>query len=223
MVKPRLLQRPRFLWACEWPDQGFAINNAKLSEATSTNHSFGYPGVTPSISANGTVNGILWAVENSTPAVLHAFDPENLSIEYYSGNQLGPGNKYITPMIANGQVFVGTGNSVAVYGLTPKPSLPNGTYSIIGQMSTLALQEGSSIVQEASSGASDQKWIFSAVSGGDYTIRNAASGLYLADPAGRRQMEPSWHRKRRMAQRHSNGPSPSRAPATQSTTGQAGW
>jgi hypothetical protein len=47
---------------------------------------FGYPGATPSISANGTSNGIVRAVENSNPASLHAYNTTNLA-ELYNGNQ----------------------------------------------------------------------------------------------------------------------------------------
>ncbi len=98
------------------PIQSFAITNAKLSPGATahTATSFGYPGATPSVSANGASNGIVWAVENNTPAVLHAYDATNLN-ELYNSNQasngrdqFGAGNKFITPMIANGKVFVGT-------------------------------------------------------------------------------------------------------------------
>jgi hypothetical protein len=109
------------------PIQAFAITNAKLSSNSTaqTATSFGYPGATPSISANGTSNGIVWAVENTTPAVLHAYNATNLN-EIYNSNeasggrdQFGAGNKFITPMIVNGKVFVGTPNGVAVFGLLP--------------------------------------------------------------------------------------------------------
>jgi hypothetical protein len=109
------------------PIQSFAITNAKLSPGATahTATSFGYPGATPSVSANGASNGIVWAVENNTPAVLHAYDATNLN-ELYNSNQasngrdqFGAGNKFITPMIANGKVFVGTTNGVAVFGLLP--------------------------------------------------------------------------------------------------------
>ena len=109
------------------PIQAFTITNAKLS-TTATAHTstaFGYPGATPAISANGTSNGIVWAVENSNPAVLHAYDATTLS-ELYNSNQasggrdqFGNGNKYMTPTIVNGKVFVGTPNGVAVFGLLP--------------------------------------------------------------------------------------------------------
>ena len=109
------------------PIQAFTITNAKLSTSATaqTSNSFGYPGTTPSISANGTSNGIVWAVENSSPAVLHAYHAGALN-ELYNSNQasggrdhFGSGNKFMTPMIVNGKVFVGTPNGVAVFGLLP--------------------------------------------------------------------------------------------------------
>jgi outer membrane protein assembly factor BamB len=65
----------------------------------------------------------VWAAENSNPAVLHAYNAKTL-VELYNSNQaangrdhFGVGNKFITPMIANGKVFVGTTNGVGVFGL----------------------------------------------------------------------------------------------------------
>jgi len=108
--------------------KAFAISSAKLGatpQSQSTTQ-FTYPGTAPSVSANGTANGIVWAHENSSPAVLHAYDAANLAHEIYNSNQaagnrdhFGAGNKYITPMVADGKVFVGTPNSVAVFGLLP--------------------------------------------------------------------------------------------------------
>jgi hypothetical protein len=100
------------------------LSQAKLSPIPSsmTSNSFGYPGATPSISANGMGSGILWAAENTDPAVLHAYDATNLSRELYNSNQAGPrdqfgsGNKFITPTIANGKVYVGTTSGVGVFG-----------------------------------------------------------------------------------------------------------
>jgi hypothetical protein len=107
--------------------RAFSIANAKLSTPASslTSESFGYPGTTPSISANGTSAGIVWAVENNGGGVLHAYDATNLATELYNSNQAANNrdhfadNKFITPMIANGKVYVGTPNSVAVFGLLP--------------------------------------------------------------------------------------------------------
>jgi hypothetical protein len=106
--------------------KAFAISNAQLgaSATSQTTNSFPYPGATPSISANGTGNAILWAAENSNPAVLHAYDASNLASELYNSNQasggrdhFGAGNKFITPTIINGKVYVGTTNGVGVFGL----------------------------------------------------------------------------------------------------------
>ena len=110
------------------PIQAFTIANAKLSTSATakTATSFGYPGATPSVSAHGTSNAIVWAVENSNPAVLHAYNATNLA-ELYNSNQAPNGrdqfyigNKFITPMIVNGHVFVGTPYGVAVFGLLPQ-------------------------------------------------------------------------------------------------------
>ena len=106
--------------------KAFAISSAKLGttpQSQSTTQ-FTYPGTAPSVSANGSTNGIVWAHENTSPAVLHAYDATNLAHELYNSNQaaanrdqFGAGNKYITPIVADGKVFVGTGSSVAVFGL----------------------------------------------------------------------------------------------------------
>lgn len=106
--------------------KAFPITNAQFpnTPASQTSKSFGYPGATPSISANGKTNAILWAAENGSPAVLHAFDANNLSNELYNSNQalggrdhFGSGNKFITPTIINGKVYVGTTSGVGVFGL----------------------------------------------------------------------------------------------------------
>jgi hypothetical protein len=106
------------------PILAFHFQNAKLqsSPVAKTANSFSYPGATPSISSNGQ-NNIVWAVENVNPAVLHAYDAKTLQEIYNSSqaangrDQFGNGNKYITPTIANGKVYVGTTNGVGVFGL----------------------------------------------------------------------------------------------------------
>ncbi|HYB76909.1 MAG TPA: pyrrolo-quinoline quinone, partial [Candidatus Bathyarchaeia archaeon] len=101
----------------------FTISNAKLSAAPTSQSptAFGYPGTTPSISANGNSNGIVWAIENGGRGTLHAYNAANLQ-EIYNSNQAANGRdqfntsgncKFVTPMIANGRVFVGTGAGVS--------------------------------------------------------------------------------------------------------------
>jgi hypothetical protein len=106
--------------------KAFPVTNAKLAGTPSSQstHHFGYPGTTPSISANGATKGIVWAIENGG-AVLYAYDATDLTKELYNSNQAAnnrdhfSGNKFITPMIVNGKVYVGTQTSVAVFGLLP--------------------------------------------------------------------------------------------------------
>lgn len=104
--------------------KAFPITNALLATTPSSQSAnrFDYPGATPSISANGTANAIVWAVENANSGVLHAFDATNLAHELYNSNQAGKrdrffDNKFITPMIAKGKVYVGTPTGVMVFGL----------------------------------------------------------------------------------------------------------
>jgi hypothetical protein len=106
--------------------KAFALSAAKIQSApqSQSQTQFSYPGTAPSVSANGTSNAIVWAHENSDPAVLHAYDAANLSRELYNSNQaaanrdhFGTGNKFITATVADGKVFVGTTASVAVFGL----------------------------------------------------------------------------------------------------------
>jgi hypothetical protein len=106
--------------------KAFPITNALLATtpASESANTFGYPGATPSVSSNGAQNGIVWAIENQNGAgVLHAYDTTNLPSELYNSNQAPNSrdhftdNKFVTPMIANGKVYVGTTTSVAVFGL----------------------------------------------------------------------------------------------------------
>jgi hypothetical protein len=110
--------------------KAFPVTQAKLATTPSSQSAvvFPYPGSTPSVSANGTQNAIVWALESNTGQlnVLHAYDAADLSKELYNSNQaaagrdhFGNGNKFITPVIVNGKVFVGTQTGVAEFGLLP--------------------------------------------------------------------------------------------------------
>ncbi|MDB5331402.1 MAG: hypothetical protein JWP03_2553, partial [Phycisphaerales bacterium] len=109
--------------------KAFSISNGVMSStpvATGT-VSYGYPGATPSISSNGALDGIVWDVQSG--ATLHAYNASTLA-EIYNSNQvisrdqLGSVANFITPTIADGHVFVGTNNSVVIYGLFPPPANP---------------------------------------------------------------------------------------------------
>ncbi len=77
------------------------------------------PGATPTVSANGTNNGIVGWLETrgwrspDRPAVLHAHDATDISRELYSTNQngsrdsIGPALRFAMPMVINGRVYIG--------------------------------------------------------------------------------------------------------------------
>jgi hypothetical protein len=94
--------------------------------STSGSVQISYPGATPSISANGTQNGILWVVQNSGPhAVLRALDATKLTTQLYSSDMsavrdsAGPSVAFAVPTVADGKVFVGTSGELDIYGLLP--------------------------------------------------------------------------------------------------------
>jgi hypothetical protein len=112
--------------------KGFTLSNGLLPPAPSMQATVSYSGsgqgATPSISANGTANGIVWNIQfDGSHEVLHAFDASNLT-ELYNSNQnaprdqLGGGVKFITPTIADGEVFVGGAGFVTVFGLLAPPT-----------------------------------------------------------------------------------------------------
>ena len=111
--------------------KAFPFTNARLGAMSSqSSHAFPSPGATPSISALGNSNGIVWVTENTSPAVLHAYPATNLAVELYNSSQVtsgrdhyGNGNKYITPMIASARVYVGTTSDVGVLGLLDQSTL----------------------------------------------------------------------------------------------------
>ena len=108
--------------------KAFSLGQALLPATwtSQSSASYAFPGSSPAVSANGSSNAIVWAVVSNagSAAVLHAYNPANLAQEYYNSNQaanardaFGNGEKFITPVIANGKVFVGTPSGVAVFGL----------------------------------------------------------------------------------------------------------
>jgi hypothetical protein len=109
--------------------QMFTLSNGLLStSATSTTpQTFAYPGGALSISANGTSNGILWAVQKngSGAGSLHAYDASNIATELYNSDQAGardqldPAAKFSVPVVVNGRVFVATEGRLTIFGLMP--------------------------------------------------------------------------------------------------------
>ncbi len=116
--------------------QSFAMSGGILSSTPSTSQSpemLGPQGATPVISSNGTSNAVLWLIDSSgalatpnAPAILRAYDPNNLSNEIYNStiaaalrDTAGLAVKFTVPTVANGKVYVGTQTELDVYGLLP--------------------------------------------------------------------------------------------------------
>ena len=110
------------------PLKAFSVTQAKLSAApaSQTAFSFGSNGTVPSASANGSTNGIVWALDRES-RTLYAYDATDLTKILYDTSQAAGsrdsfsnvGGHFITPMVANGRVYFGTGTTVAVFGLLP--------------------------------------------------------------------------------------------------------
>jgi len=110
--------------------RGYSIKNGQLAPAESTTTKFANPGATPSISANGNNDGIVWAIATKTwngpdnkPAVLYAFDAAKLGDPIYTSEQNSQrdraalATRFVIPLVVNGRVYFGTRSEVEVYGL----------------------------------------------------------------------------------------------------------
>jgi hypothetical protein len=109
----------------------YPIANASIATTSNSNSSetFSYPGVIPTISANTTSGGIVWALEiggytPGNPVILHAFNATNLASEIYTSPSSGTGAagtavKFSVPTVANGKVYAGGQGSITVFGLLP--------------------------------------------------------------------------------------------------------
>jgi hypothetical protein len=109
--------------------KAFSISDAHLETSPSSQSTqvFDYPGAVPTISANGSSQGIVWLLEPGSGGTLHAYDAANVANELYnsemqgSRDSLGSFVRFTLPTVANGRVYVGTGNSLAVFGLINQP------------------------------------------------------------------------------------------------------
>jgi hypothetical protein len=127
----------------------FNANDSGLISTSPTSESlrtFSFPHPSPSISAKGSANGILWALDNSAVGtcsssancqILYAYDATNLANMLYDSSQ-APNNhdvpggavKFATPTIANGKVYVGSQLKVSAYGrISWNPKVATPTFS----------------------------------------------------------------------------------------------
>jgi chitodextrinase len=110
--------------------RAFTVSNAQLTPLVATGaDTFGFPGATPAISAQGSTSGIVWVLNTTNnnsvngsgtigPAQLFAYDAGTLS-KLFSSPTSGNAVKFCVPTVANGKVYVGTQSELDVYGLLP--------------------------------------------------------------------------------------------------------
>ncbi|HWE01716.1 MAG TPA: hypothetical protein VG326_04840 [Tepidisphaeraceae bacterium] len=87
--------------------------------------SLGFESGGPIVSSDGVTNGIVWLMDRNSNEI-HAYDASTLSTELWNSNDVAGDNlgavvKFAQPTVVNGQVYVGTANSLVVYGLNEAP------------------------------------------------------------------------------------------------------
>jgi hypothetical protein len=109
----------------------FEVNDGKLVFKTASSFKLEDHAATPTVSANGDKNGIVWVMSSkgwNSPdrrAILYAADASNVSHLLYASYQnadrdnAGYALRFNIPTIMNGHVYVGTKGEVDVYGLLP--------------------------------------------------------------------------------------------------------
>ena len=110
--------------------RSYTVKNGQLIASEATTMKFVTSGATPSISADGNKNAIVWALSTKTwnspdtkPAVLYAFDATKLGQPIYTSEQNSPrdraafATRFAIPVVVNGRVYFGTRSEVEVYGL----------------------------------------------------------------------------------------------------------
>jgi hypothetical protein len=85
-----------------------------------------YASPSPTVSSNGTSNGILWLVfqtNGNGTGILYAFDATDLTRELYDSTQagsrdaVGTASKFVPVTVVNGKVYVAAKNQLLIYGL----------------------------------------------------------------------------------------------------------
>ena len=176
--------------------KAFPIANAAFAATPSSQSAvrFGGLGAVPSVSANGTANGIVWVIESTGGGTLRAYDAANLATELYDSAQnrardnLGSYVKFSVPSIVNGKVYAGTQNSLAVYGLLGSAALSAGGAGTaatflpgpVAPGSFLALF-GQNLAQTVATAATFP--LPKTLGGSSLTINGIDAPLYYAGPA----------------------------------------
>lgn len=113
-----------YIWGSDDVLRAYALSDRGLTLRESSPVKATDPGSTPTVSANGDRDGIVWAIETRTwngqdrPAVLHAFDAADVHDEIFRGAG-GLATRFAIPTVAAGRVYLGAKGEVDVFGLRP--------------------------------------------------------------------------------------------------------
>ncbi len=112
-----------YIFGRDYPKM-FQLQNGMLPTTATSTGTVQMRAPNPIISANGTTNGIVWAVQfEISPPKLWAFNPMDLTQEYYDSEQNYKRDHMrwrvdaTDPLVANGRVYVATREEIDVYGL----------------------------------------------------------------------------------------------------------
>ncbi len=199
-----------YIWPSDENCMAFLLTNGTLNtipawESASSVPTNSEPGGQLSISANGTSNGILWAMTPlggdagpvPQPGIVRAFDAtsgkEVWNTAQYPSDYPGYFAKNASPVVSNGRLYVPTfSGQLVVYGqvstrtVPSSPLIPNGVYGIINRNSGLgldvenaAITNGSNVQQWGCGCNPNQQWTVINVTNNTYNIIGVDSGLAL--------------------------------------------
>lgn len=171
--------------------KAFSITNGALSPgpASISPEQFSYPGCVPAISSSAGSNGILWALGAGN--TLFAYDASNLANELYNSDQnsardaLGGYVKFSVPTVANGKVYAGTPNSLAVYGLLQGSgglAVTNAASGVQGTAAPGSIISVWGVGLAQSIAAASEYPLPTTLAGSSITIGNLAAPLFYASP-----------------------------------------
>jgi fibronectin type 3 domain-containing protein len=159
----------------------FAISNGRINPTTPTSQTletFSYPGSTPSISADGTSNGIVWDLDRGTNQ-LRAYDAASYATELFTSAQASGGRdalgsvvKFTVPTVVDGHVYVGTSNALVAYGLLTSSAPPAAPASL-----TASASPGQVFLTWSASGGAATYNVYRGTSPGGESATPVATGI----------------------------------------------
>jgi hypothetical protein len=161
----------------------FSVSGGVMSNqpVQQTSVIFNDRGPSISVSANGSSDGILWAMLHGTP-ILYAFDATNLSNELYDTTQalklrdkIPSTSRFVVPTVVNGRVYVGGVTQLNVFGLLPSLAATTGNNqsAVVGTTLSIPL----------SMQATDA-YTHAGIPGITVTCKDGGAGGKLSNPSG---------------------------------------